>query len=100
VARSQSPTWMDQHLPPIFGALAELGAPLTHYKVCSTLDSAPQIGSIGHAIELAEPILGGAWFPTLIAAPPMGRWQAFGHLFATTAGGNYRLDRHPVMSRH
>jgi uncharacterized protein YgbK (DUF1537 family) len=47
VARSQSPEWMDRHLPPIFEALAALGAPIAHYKICSTLDSAPQVGSIG-----------------------------------------------------
>ncbi len=30
----------------------------------------------------------------------MGRYQAFGNLFATADGQTYRLDRHPVMSRH
>ena len=100
IARSQSPDWMDTHLPPIFSALGRLRTPLTHYKVCSTLDSSPAIGSIGHAVELAAPVLGGAWYPTLIAAPPIGRYQAFGQLFAAADGAVYRLDRHPVMSRH
>lgn len=100
IARSQTPAWMDANLPPIFSALAGLGTPLTHYKVCSTLDSSPEIGSIGHAVALAAPILGGSWYPTLIAAPPMGRYQAFGHLFAAASGAVHRLDRHPVMSRH
>lgn len=100
VARSETPAWMDQHLPHIFSSLAGFGPALTHYKVCSTLDSSPQIGSIGHAIDLAMPLLGGAWVPALIAAPPMRRYQAFGHLFAGTGEGIYRLDRHPVMSRH
>ncbi|RYE87909.1 MAG: four-carbon acid sugar kinase family protein [Hyphomicrobiales bacterium] len=100
VARSETPAWMDRHLPPIFSALADFGPALAHYKVCSTLDSSPQIGSIGHAIDLVTPILGGEWVPALIAAPPMRRYQAFGHLFAGTGDGIYRLDRHPVMSRH
>ena len=68
IARSQTPEWMDGHLPPVFSALAALGTPLTHYKVCSTLDSSPAIGSIGHALDLAAPILGGSWYPVLIAA--------------------------------
>jgi uncharacterized protein YgbK (DUF1537 family) len=49
VARSRSPEWMDRHLPPVFRALATMGAPVSHYKVCSTLDSAPHVGSIGRA---------------------------------------------------
>ncbi|MBS7539136.1 four-carbon acid sugar kinase family protein [Ancylobacter lacus] len=100
VARSQSPAWMDEHLPPVFALLASLNAPVTHYKICSTFDSAPQVGSIGRAAELAEPILGGAWHPLVVGAPALARYQAFGTLFAGIAGTGYRLDRHPVMSRH
>jgi uncharacterized protein YgbK (DUF1537 family) len=100
VARSQTPAWMDVHLPPVFAALADLRTPLVHYKVCSTLDSSPAIGSIGHALELAVPVFGGDWYPTLIAAPPIARYQAFGQLFAAAEGRVHRLDRHPVMSRH
>lgn len=100
VARSQPPGWMDAHLPPVFAALAELQTPITHYKVCSTLDSSPDIGSIGHALELADPVFSSGWLPTLIAAPPIGRYQAFGQLFAAAEGRVHRLDRHPVMSRH
>ena len=57
IARSQSPDWMTAHLPPLFETLAGLNAPISHYKVCSTFDSAPQVGSIGQAIDLAAPIL-------------------------------------------
>jgi len=46
VARSQPPEWMDEHLPPIFRALYSIGAPISHYKVCSTFDSSPTTGSI------------------------------------------------------
>jgi uncharacterized protein YgbK (DUF1537 family) len=100
VARSQSPAWMAEHLPPVFRQLAALDAPIAHYKVCSTFDSAPHVGSIGKAIELAEPILGGAWHPLVVGAPAIGRYQAFGNLFAAIEGTGYRLDRHPVMARH
>lgn len=99
-ARSQSPEWMDAHLPAYFSALASIGAPVSHYKVCSTFDSSPDVGSIGRATELAAPILGGAWHPLIVGAPEIGRYQIFGNLFATVAGTPYRLDRHPVMSRH
>ncbi|MCB1486947.1 MAG: four-carbon acid sugar kinase family protein [Bauldia sp.] len=100
LARSRSPSWMEEHLPAIFGTLEPIGAPITHYKVCSTFDSAPHVGSIGKAIDLAAPILGGAWHPLLVAAPPIHRYQAFGNLFATVEGVGYRLDRHPAVSRH
>src|SRR4051812_8266145 len=30
----------------------------------------------------------------------MGRYQAFGNLFAAANGVGYRLDEHPVMARH
>jgi 3-oxoisoapionate kinase len=100
VARSQTPAWMDDHLPPVFHKLAALGAPIAHYKVCSTFDSAPHVGSIGRAIDLAVPILGGAWCPLVTAAPAIARYQAFGNLFAAVGGVGYRIDRHPTMSRH
>ena len=99
-ARAHGPDWMQAHLPPAFERLQALAAPITHYKVCSTLDSAPGLGSIGRAIDLALPILDSAWTPVLVAAPPMRRYQAFGTLFAAAPGGVARLDRHPVMARH
>ncbi len=105
IARSQSPGWMAQELPRIFTALASLNAPVMHYKVCSTMDSAPGVGSIGAAMDIGIPILaqraGAAdWQPVVFAAPGIRRYQAFGNLFATLDGATYRLDRHPVMQRH
>ena len=100
IARSQSPAWMERELPPVFRALAALDAPVTQYKICSTFDSSPETGSIGKAIELGLPILGGAFVPLLTAAPAIHRYQSFGNLFATVTGSPYRLDRHPTMSRH
>lgn len=100
VARSQNNQWMDRNFPGVFETLAGIGAPIAHYKVCSTFDSAPDVGSIGHAIDLAVPVLGGKWHPMLVASPAMGRYQAFGNLFASVHGVGHRLDRHPTMSRH
>lgn len=91
---------MEDNLPAAFAALAALDAPITHYKVCSTFDSAPETGSIGKAIDLAAPVLGGAWIPMLVAAPAIHRYQLFGNLFASVDGVGYRLDRHPTVSRH
>lgn len=102
-ARARSPDWMDANLPAIYRFLADLPggpAPLTHYKVCSTLDSSPTAGSIGRAIDLARPIFPGDWVPVLVAAPAIRRYQFHGNLFAAGPGGTFRLDRHPVMSRH
>ncbi len=98
-ARSHGPGWMETHLPPAFAFLRETGAGIVHYKTCSTLDSAPHIGSIGKAIDLGLPAMGG-WAPCLVAAPALRRYQAFGHLFAGAPEGVFRLDRHPVMARH
>jgi uncharacterized protein YgbK (DUF1537 family) len=98
-ARSQPPDWLDTHLPPVFAALDRLGAPLIHYKVCSTFDSSPEIGSIGRAVELAQTFWTG-FHPLLVAAPVMQRYQAFGQLFANAGPDIFRLDRHPVMRRH
>jgi uncharacterized protein YgbK (DUF1537 family) len=95
-ARTRGPDWMTRHLPPAFAALRATGARVIHYKLCSTLDSAPQVGSVGRAAELGL----GDWAPLVVAAPRIGRWQAFGTLFARHGGGIARLDRHPTMARH
>lgn len=99
-ARSRSPQWMNEALPPVFRALTALGAPVIHYKFCTTLDSAPHIGSIGRAIDIAMPIVGSRWCPIIVGAPRMHRYQAFGHVFAAGGSAIFRLDRHPTMSRH
>jgi uncharacterized protein YgbK (DUF1537 family) len=93
---------LDAVLGPAFAALARLGAPLTHYKVCSTFDSSPSVGSIGRAIELGRDAFPAAWVPLVVGAPRLGRYTAFGHLFARSGLDSpvYRLDRHPTMSRH
>lgn len=97
-ARTRSPEWMATHLAPVYAALRAVGAPVMHYKVCSTFDSSPRVGSIGKAADLA---MGpGDWAPLVVAAPAIGRWQAFGTLFAAAGPEVYRLDRHPTMSVH
>ena len=99
-SRSQTPGWMDQHLPQHFMWLKQGGARFCHYKVCSTFDSAPHVGNIGRAIEIARGIFAQRVTPLVVGAPQLKRYTAFGHLFAGYQGQTYRIDRHPVMSRH
>ena len=100
MARTYSPARMDDELPALFDRLGQTGARLIQYKTCSTLDSAPHIGSIGRAMDIGARVFGTNCVPIMIAAPEMRRYQAFGHLFAGTDAGVFRLDRHPVMARH
>lgn len=99
-ARAASPGWMAAHLPGALGALAALRPALVHYKVCSTFDSAPHVGSIGRALEIGLAATGAPWASMLVAAPALRRYQVFGNLFATVDGMGHRLDRHPTMARH
>ena len=99
-SRSETPDWMDAHLTPAFQWLKSLDADICHYKVCSTFDSSPQVGNIGKAVEIGKAMFGQPYVPVLVGAPQLKRYTAFGHLFAAYQGEIYRIDRHPVMSRH
>ncbi len=104
MTRSMSPFEMEQELRQAFQCIKELGTRHVHYKVCSTFDSSPEIGNIGTAIQLGTTIFNAKFTPVLVAAPNLGRYSAFGHLFARMGIGSqgeiYRLDRHPSMSKH
>ncbi|WP_435530244.1 four-carbon acid sugar kinase family protein [Phyllobacterium ifriqiyense] len=99
-SRSQTPEWMEDHLAPAIEWLHERKAEICHYKVCSTFDSSPRIGNIGKAIEIGKRIFGQSCVPVIVGAPQLKRYTAFGHLFAAYQGTVFRIDRHPVMSRH
>ncbi|GGG71827.1 hypothetical protein GCM10011415_19720 [Salipiger pallidus] len=99
-ARTHDPDWMRENMPEGLSWLTGLGPELLHYKVCSTFDSSPTSGNIGTAIETALAVRPATAVPLVTAAPQMRRYQSFGHLYAGTFDGVYRLDRHPVMSRH
>lgn len=100
-SRGMTPAEMDASLPAQLAALAEL-APIVHYKVCSTFDSAPGIGSIGRVMQIARDSVSPAIVPIVAGNPALGRYCLFGHLFARsgTDGKVYRIDRHPIMSVH
>lgn len=101
-SRTLSPEEMERALPPAFEALKASDAPIIHYKVCSTFDSSPRIGSIGRAIEIGRRVFGERPTPLIIGAPVLGRYVVFGNLFARSGLDTepFRLDRHPTMSRH
>jgi 3-oxoisoapionate kinase len=99
-ARAQSPEEMGRTLRPIFRRLREIAPSIVHYKVCSTFDSSPTVGSIGRAIEVGAEVFGTPCVPVVVGAPSLGRYTAFGQLFARGGDGLiFRIDRHP-MSRH
>ena len=104
ITRSLSPDAMEQTLRPAFRKLKALGPRHVHYKVCSTFDSSPKIGSIGKVIDLAREIFKPPFVPLLVGAPALGRYCIFGNLFARfgigSNGAIHRLDRHPSISRH
>ncbi|MGG6895635.1 MULTISPECIES: four-carbon acid sugar kinase family protein [Rhizobium] len=99
-SRSETPEWMQSHLTPAFEWLKSLGASICHYKVCSTFDSSPKIGNIGKAIEIGRGVFDQSTVPVIVGAPQLKRYTAFGNLFAAYQGRTFRIDRHPVMSRH
>jgi uncharacterized protein YgbK (DUF1537 family) len=99
-SRTMAPAQMDGELPGQFQMLKELGAPLIHYKVCATFDSSPRIGSIGHAADLAFQALNPPFAVIVQGVPIIGRYVIFGNHFTTVGNKTYRLDRHPMMSRH
>jgi 3-oxoisoapionate kinase len=100
--RTMTPAQMERELPPIFRSLRRSGAPMVHYKICSTFDSSPEIGSIGKAIDVGQKTFRSRFVPLVVGAPVLGRYTVFGNLFARSGLDSEpcRLDRHPTMRRH
>lgn len=100
ISRSMTPKQMDEELPEQFTILNRLGAPIIHYKVCATFDSSPTIGNIGHAAEIAFRVIQPELAIIAQGVPVLGRYVVFGNHFTTFSGETFRLDRHPMMSKH
>lgn len=104
MTRSLAPKAMERELKPVLLALKKLKPRHVHYKVCSTFDSSPKIGSTGRAIDIGAKIFPAPFVPVLAAAPVLGRYTVFGQHFARygigSAGAIHRLDRHPSISKH
>jgi uncharacterized protein YgbK (DUF1537 family) len=99
-SRTMTPSEMDRCLPSDFELLKKLGPPLLHYKVCSTFDSSPEIGSIGRAIDIGIQVFDNPPVYVAVGAPKLRRYVVFGNHFATAGEVTYRLDRHPTMRTH
>ena len=100
-SRAKPPAEMEKELRPVFDRLSRIDVPVVHYKVCSTFDSSPEVGSIGKAIAVARDYFAkDAVIPLLVGAPQLGRYTLFGQHFARMHDQVYRLDRHPTMSCH
>ncbi|HMP81378.1 MAG TPA: four-carbon acid sugar kinase family protein [Verrucomicrobiota bacterium] len=102
--RALAPAAMERELKPALLALKKLKPRHVHYKVCSTFDSSPKIGSIGRVMDVAAKIFPAPFIPLLVAAPALGRYTVFGQHFARygigSTGAIHRLDRHPAISKH
>lgn len=99
--RAQPPGVITARLTGLAPAVSAMSPDFVHYKVCSTFDSAPHVGSIGAAANALEAALTPS--RTIVAGgqPSLRRYCVFGTLFAGAPDGAiYRIDRHPVMSRH
>jgi len=100
MSRSLRAEQLDEELSPAFETLKEIGAPITHYKICSTFDSSPHVGSIGRAIEIGQRVFKSSFVPVSVGVPQLQRFVAFSNLFAQDNGSIYRIDNHPTMSDH
>ncbi len=100
ISRTMTPEQMDGELPGQFQMLKDLGAPVIHYKVCATFDSSTSIGSIGYAADIAFRVIKPPFGVIVQGVPVIGRYVVFGNHFTTVGNKTYRLDRHPMMSRH
>jgi uncharacterized protein YgbK (DUF1537 family) len=101
-ARSMAPDEMRAELAPVAALFRRLGARVLHYKTCSTFDSAPEVGSIGVAIDTLRSAVDAPWTAIVGGQPDLERYCLFGNLFAAAGSGGevHRIDRHPTMSRH
>lgn len=99
-ARSLPPEQIADELLPVLENFKQLGVNFIQYKCCSTFDSSPSIGSLGEAIRLMRRVWPQSFVPVFSATPEFGRYTLFGHHYARAGNDVYRLDRHPVMSRH
>jgi 3-oxoisoapionate kinase len=100
VARSLPTGAMEAEIAPALDVLAEMKPEYFLYKLCSTFDSSPEIGSIGRALELVRSRFPATLLPLAVAAPFLRRHLVFGNLFAGFGDEVMRLDRHTTMSRH
>jgi uncharacterized protein YgbK (DUF1537 family) len=92
---------IEAEVRPALEAFGRMAPRVIQYKVCSTFDSSPTIGSIGRACEIAAEVLGPDTIPVAAAQPELGRYTVFSNHYARAGDGVvHRLDRHPTMANH
>lgn len=101
-SRTMAPAALRAELEPVGAFFGSTGAPVLHYKVCSTFDSAPALGSIGAAARILREHVENRLVAIVGGQPSLGRYCAFSNLFAAAGRGGEveRLDRHPTMRSH
>ncbi len=99
--RSMMPPAITAELTQTGKALADLGAKVFHYKVCSTFDSSPETGSIGSAVNALKKVMPDAGVIIIGGQPSLRRYCIFSNLFAAAIDDQiYRIDSHPTMANH
>lgn len=98
-ARKESPEVSAATIRRFERFLASITPRAVQYKICSTADSSPSLGSIGGAVKMFRNRYAGP-VGLLVAQPALGRYTCFSNHFAAEDGTVYRLDRQPTMSRH
>ncbi len=101
-ARALAPEAMRAELAPVAEFFATLRPPVTHYKCCSTFDSAPHVGNLAVGLQALRSSAHDPFVTILGGQPSLGRYCAFGALYASASAGGevHRIDRHPTMSVH
>ncbi|MCE9683462.1 four-carbon acid sugar kinase family protein [Halomonas alkalisoli] len=99
-ARALSPDDMTEEVEPAFALMQRLDPLVLQYKICSTFDSSPRVGSLGRIMELARRQWPGCSLPVFPATPAFGRYTAFATHFTRVNGDICRLDRNPAMANH
>ena len=72
-SRSMTPAEMRVELEPVAAFFVRLGAGVLHYKTCSTFDSAPEVGSIGVAVDALRPAVDAPWTDIVGGQPDQER---------------------------
>ncbi len=101
-ARALDPVAMQAEIAPVARLFAELDAAVTHYKCCSTFDSAAQVGNLALGLAALRSGRHAPWVPIVGGQPSLGRYCLFSELYASASAGGevHRIDGHPTMSRH
>ena len=99
--RALTPEAAQTVIEEIWPAIAALDPETLHFKICSTFDSSPRIGSIGDVTNDLARRFAPEHLAVIGGQPNLGRYCVFGTLFAKASDGNvHRIDRHPVMAQH